>query len=186
FGLPAITALANSPSIRGLVQSILGEGYFAVRAILFNKNRNANWKVAWHQDAVVPVKFRSEMQGWGPWSVKLGVPHVRPPASILEKMVTVRIHLDDCGVDNGPLRILPGTHLRGVLSDAEIEALSKKNEIVCAVQCGDVVLMRPLTVHASSAALSATSRRIVHIEFAVDELAAPIQWRQKVSPTLSR
>jgi len=169
-----------------LVEPILGEKCFAVRAIVFNKNRDANWKVAWHQDTVISVKLRSEMPGWGPWSVKIGVPHVRPPAAVLEKMLTVRINVDDCGIDNGPLRVLPSTHLLGVLSDAEIGALAKTNEIVCAVQRGDVLLMRPLTVHASSGARDAVSRRIVHIEYASDDLPVPLCWYQQVFPIRSR
>jgi hypothetical protein len=33
---------------------------------------------------------------------------VHPPAEILDKMLTLRVHLDDCGEENGPLRVIPG------------------------------------------------------------------------------
>lgn len=180
LSIPVIEGLARSQAIRRLIAPILGEECFAVRAVLFNKNSTSNWKVAWHQDCVIAVKVRADMQGWGPWSLKLGVPHVRPPATILEKMIAVRVHLDDCGVDNGPLRVLPGTHARGILSDAALSALSKECEIVCSVNRGDVVLMRPLTVHASSISRKSASRRVVHLEFAAEELPQQLNWHDQI------
>ena len=49
----------------------------------------------WHQDLSIAVKERHEVAGFGPWSVKEGVP-VQPPVEILESMLTLRLHLDDC------------------------------------------------------------------------------------------
>jgi len=43
----------------------------------------------------IAVRERREAEGFGPWSEKEGVPHVQPPAEILEKMVAIRVHLDD-------------------------------------------------------------------------------------------
>jgi ectoine hydroxylase-related dioxygenase (phytanoyl-CoA dioxygenase family) len=178
--LTAIRELSHCQILRDLVVPVLGERCFAVRAILFNKTGTANWKVAWHQDVVIAVRSRATIAGFGPWSVKLGVDHVRPPPSVLENMLAVRVHLDDCGDNNGPLRILPGTHSLGVLSDSEISGVSKDREVVCSVQRGDLILMRPLILHASSAAREANSRRVVHIEFAAQELPAPLEWQDTV------
>lgn len=113
--VPAFAAVANSPAVRRLAGAVLGTGAFPVRAQLFDKTPETNWKVPWHQDLAIAVAERIEVPGFTGWSVKDGVPHVHPPAGILEQMVTLRLHLDDCGPDHGPLRMLPGSH-RGASS----------------------------------------------------------------------
>ena len=93
---PIVRQLANSTEIRNLVEPILGEKAFLVRGILFDKTEGANWKVPWHQDVTIAIKDRVDIDGFGPWSIKQGVQHVQPPAYVLQKMLSVRIHLDDC------------------------------------------------------------------------------------------
>jgi ectoine hydroxylase-related dioxygenase (phytanoyl-CoA dioxygenase family) len=178
--LPSVAELARSATIRKWIEPLLGEQCFAVRALLFNKSANSNWKVAWHQDCVIAVRERINLPGWGPWSKKLGILHVRPPVSVLNRMVAIRIHLDDCGIENGPLRILPGTHTGGLLSDSDINALSKEQQVACVVHRGDAILMRPLLVHASSVARGPANRRVIHIEFAADELPEGLIWHDRV------
>ena len=64
--------------------------------------------------------------------MKDGVVHVQPPAEVLAGMVTVRVHLDDCAADNGPVRVLPQTHSLGKLSQDQIEHLrGKVTEVAC-------------------------------------------------------
>jgi len=175
--LPELAAVACRPEIRGLVEPILGPEAFAVRAIYFDKLPGANWKVPWHQDQTIAVKQRIDTPGFGPWSVKEGVPHVEPPTSILEKMLTVRIHLDDCTDDNGPLRVIPGSHQLGRLSpDDASDLLQKHGEVSCVVNAGGVVLMRPTILHASSLAASPAHRRVLHIEFAASTLPGGLAW----------
>src|SRR5262245_7189469 len=99
--------LRSSPSRQPFacfVEPILGPGAFVVRGLFFDKTPRANWKVSWHQDLTIAVRVRIEAPGFGPWSLKAGVVHVQPPAEILERMATVRLHLDDCSESNGPLR----------------------------------------------------------------------------------
>lgn len=82
-------------------------------------------------------------------------------------MLALRLHLDDSNSDNGPLRVLPGTHRQGVLTDAEIQRLGSKIEpVTCLVSCGGVLAMRPQLVHASSKSRSDAPRRVLHIEYA--------------------
>jgi ectoine hydroxylase-related dioxygenase (phytanoyl-CoA dioxygenase family) len=180
FDCPAIVDLARCEAIKDEVGSVLGPQCFAVRATLFNKTATSNWKVTWHQDAAIAVRSRCELEGWGPWSLKKGIPHVRPNHTVLENMLAVRIHLDDCGNENGPLRVLPGTHLNGILSDEEIVGLPKRDQHACIAAAGDVVLMRPLLVHASSASSIGTARRVIHIEFAAAELPLPAIWHDQI------
>ena len=169
--------LAGTASIRSLVEPVLGSGAFAVRGILFDKNPAANWKVAWHQDVTIEVAERREIPGFGPWSLKEGVTCVQAPASVLERMLTVRVHVDDCDEHNGPLRVLPGSHTRGVIPVHEIpHARSNSTEVTCCTHAGGILLMRPLLLHASSPATSPRHRRVIHLDFAADPLPVGLRW----------
>ena len=176
---PAVRRLAGDDRIRGFVTPILGDRAFAVRAIYFDKSPGANWSLWWHQDNVVSVAQRREAPGFVGWSQKAGVWQVQPPAEVLARMVAVRVHLDDCGSDNGPLRVLPGSHRHGWIEN--IDAWKETvREVSCTVGCGGVVAMCPLTLHASADSQSAGHRRVIHIEYAADELPCGLQWNNRV------
>lgn len=182
--IPAVRALAHSPAIRNLIHPILGSDAFPVRGILFDKTPDTNWKVPWHQDLTIAVQERIDIPGFGPWTVKDEVHHVQPPTPILENMLAVRIHLDACGDDNGPLRVIPGSHARGRLTALQIQsAVTSSAGITCTVDRGDALLMRPLLLHASSAAISPGHRRVLHIEFASQQLPAPLRWHEQPHPS---
>jgi len=171
---PAVVTLANSAE----VALLLPERLRLVRAILFDKVPGANWPVPWHQDLSIIVQEKVELAGWGPWSVKAGSIHVQPPATFMEHMLALRLHLDDCPAENGALKVLPGTHTRGRISAADIPTLREQiPEHVCPAHKGDVLLMRPLLLHASSPAAEPTHRRVVHLEFAPEDLLpAALSW----------
>jgi hypothetical protein len=175
--LPAARDLADSPDIRRVVQEALGPGAFPVRGLLFDKTPEANWKVAWHQDLSIAVKRRIEVPGFGPWSVKTGVQHVQPPIAVMERMVALRLHLDDCLEDNGPLQVLPGSHRAGRLGAEKIQNWRAHTlSVSCNINRGGVVLMRPLLLHASSAARRPGHRRVIHLEFASKNLPGGLDW----------
>jgi ectoine hydroxylase-related dioxygenase (phytanoyl-CoA dioxygenase family) len=175
--VPEVRALAGSPSIRRLVHPILGEHAFVTRGTLFDKTPDANWKVPWHQDLTIAVQDRIEVTGFGPWTVKEGVHHVQPPTEVLESMLAVRIHLDDCEEENGPLKVIPGSHRRGRLTEEQIQSFPQTiPSAACLVRRGGALLMRPLLLHASSAAQSPEHRRVIHIEFASSALPAGLRW----------
>jgi len=153
---------------------------FPVRALFFDKVPDANWKVPWHQDITIAVRERIDTLGFSGWSEKDGVPHVHPPEHVLNEMLSLRIHLDDCGQDNGPLRVLPGTHNKGVLGSEGIEFHKLQNaEVICNAKAGDVLAMRPLLLHASSPAKSPSHRRVIHIEYACSPLPAGLNWHEQ-------
>jgi ectoine hydroxylase-related dioxygenase (phytanoyl-CoA dioxygenase family) len=172
-----VRALAASTAIRSLIEPILGKEVIAVRGILFDKTPGANWTVPWHQDLSIAVMQRAEVAGYGPWSMKADVPHVQPPVAVLQNMLTLRLHLDDCGPDNGPLLVLPGSHAHGVLSPTAVEEHRRTGKAVqCTLSRGSALLMRPLLLHASHSANSPAHRRVVHIEFAWERLPEPLKW----------
>ena len=161
----AVHEIACDPNLLGLANSALGGQAVPLRATYFDKSPDSNWLVVWHQDTALPVRNRREVKGWGPWSVKEGVLCAHAPASALEQVVAIRIHLDDSTAENGSLRVLPSTHTLGVLSDDDIQELAgNTNPYECHVPAGGLLLMRPLLVHASSK-VSRGSRRVLHIEY---------------------
>lgn len=176
---PLVGEIVQSEPVAGKAQEILGEDTGLVRAILFDKVPGANWTVPWHQDLTVAIAEREEVDGYGPWSVKEGVPHVQPPAEVLERMVTLRIHLDDCGLDNGPVRVIPGSHRFGRIPESAVgEHLGA--EVACTGGLGSVLIMRPLLLHASSPSDNPSHRRVLHLEFAAGSLAPPLRWHTRL------
>ncbi len=175
--VPEIAQLAKSDTVLSLVRPILGSRAFPARGLLFDKTPGANWKVAWHQDLTIAVKERRDIEGFGPWSIKAGVIHVQPPTVILERMLTVRLHLDDCTEHNGPLQVLPGSHKLGRLKAEQIGDFRKSvSPITCTMTPGGALLMRPLLLHASSPAATPAHRRVIHLEFAAELLPDGRQW----------
>lgn len=173
--------LARHPGVRQIAASVLGPGCFVTRAILFDKTERANWKVVWHQDLTIAVKERLEAPDFGAWSVKAGIVHVQPPVEVLERMIAVRVHLDDCGLENGPVRVLPGSHRSGRLGSDETEIWKQRVPAVeCPVPRGGVLIFRPLILHASSPATVPSHRRVVHFEFAASELSSGLQWHARI------
>jgi hypothetical protein len=150
-----------------MAQEILGRAALPFRATLFDKSPTSNWLVVWHQDTALPLCERREVPGWGPWSIKEGVNYAHAPASALEQVLALRLHLDDSIAENGPLRVLPGTHSLGVLSDEALRDLSTQIEAIdCTVPRGGILAMRPLVVHSSSKSQSNVPRRVLHMEYA--------------------
>ncbi|MGC2247595.1 MAG: phytanoyl-CoA dioxygenase family protein [Terriglobales bacterium] len=169
----AVASLASDPRLLNIAQAILGSDAAPFRATLFDKSPEANWLVVWHQDTALPLQERRDVRGWGPWSMKEGIIYAHAPAAALCHVLALRVHLEDSSSHNGPLRILPGTHSKGVLSDADIEQLAIRiAPVECLVPQGGVIAMRPLVVHASSKSQSEAPRRVLHIEYAASKILA--------------
>jgi len=180
LSVPSVQGLAMSRPVREIIETVLGPRCFAVRGIFFNKTRSSNWKVVWHQDLTIAVRERRDADGFGPWTVKAGVLHVQPPAEIMGGILAIRLHLDESGLDNGPLRVIAGSHREGRLSAEQIGGWEKENSVTCTVPKGGALLMRPLVLHASSACAIPKSRRVIHLEFATAELPHGLEWHDRV------
>ncbi len=178
--VPELQSNAFLSPLRDLATGLLGRAAFVVRSLLFDKSSAANWTIRWHQDCTIAVKEKHDVSGFGPWSVKAGVPHVRATGAVLNNMVALRVHLDDCDVTNGALRVLPKGHAAGILTAAEIANLREQvTEHTCTCAAGDVLAMRPLLPHASSAATTPSHRRVIHLEFSGSPLPAPLDWYER-------
>jgi ectoine hydroxylase-related dioxygenase (phytanoyl-CoA dioxygenase family) len=137
--------------------------------------------VRWHQDVTLCVSERIEIPGWGPWSAKQGLPHVQAPARVLAQMLSLRLHVDANTRETGALRVISGTHRLGRLSQQDIDRLRATQEAeICEGPAGSVLVMRPLLLHASSPAARPSHRRVLHFEFAPDDLLpSGLSWAQE-------
>jgi len=176
---PALRAMLT---VNGLVGSIagsaLGPDARPVRAVLFDKTAARNWALGWHQDRTIVVEEHADTQGFGPWTVKAGLVQVEPPFAILDRMVTIRVHLDGVDATNAPLRIVPGSHRLGRLPEASIRQLVEdRGERECLANPGDVWLYATPIVHGSRAANPPRRRRVLQVDYAAVDLPTPLRWR---------
>ena len=174
---PPVETVARTPQMLTIAREILGPEAFPFRVTLFDKSQTANWLVVWHQDTALPLSHCCDTPGWGPWSIKNGMHYAHAPAEALEQVLALRLHLDDSSSRNGPLRVLPSTHNKGVLSDDQIHDLAAQIlPIECVVPAGGILAIRPLVVHASSKSQTAAPRRVLHFEYAASRsIAKPLE-----------
>jgi ectoine hydroxylase-related dioxygenase (phytanoyl-CoA dioxygenase family) len=148
-----------------------------VRMLFFEKTPSGNWAVPWHQDRTIAVKERIDIAGYGPWSSKGGVLHVEPPISILQGMLALRLFVDDCVEDDGPLEVAVGSHRYGRVPASEASDIARKSDIFTATgRAGDVLAMKSLAIHRAERAALPTRRGTLHVDYAVVDLPAPLEW----------
>lgn len=162
------------------IGSVFGEGYFVSKAIYFDKPEKSNWFVPYHQDLTISVNRKLEMEGFGPWTTKHNQFAVQPPLNILENNFTIRIHLDETTSDNGALRVISGSHRKGVCRPDSINRDSEK-EFICEVEKGGIMLMKPLLLHSSGRTTNNRKRRVLHIEFSKEILPSGLEWAELLS-----
>jgi len=175
--VPALRDLPRSSSIRSLVDPIVGQQAQVVCGKFFDKTPEANWKVPWHQDLTIAVRQKKDVVGFTCWTLKAGITHVQPPANVLEEVLALRLHLDATNEESGALKVIPGSHKRGRLSADDIQKIRRETEpVVCSVERGDVLAMRPLLLHSSSVSSNASHRRVIHFEFCSVDLPGGLEW----------
>jgi phytanoyl-CoA dioxygenase PhyH len=172
---PQAASVWQQPPLPEILSALLGPGFGLVRGLYFDKPPENTWALPWHKDLTIAVRDnRLGGTSFAKPTAKAGVPHVEAPVQVLERMATARIHLDDVTEENGPLRVIPGSHRTGIameLGDVAPESILGR--------AGDVLLMRPLLAHASNRSLAGTARhrRILHLEFAAaGELPDGYEW----------
>lgn len=176
-GISGLGALLTPEVLGRSAAAVLGPGAVPVRAILFDKSDAANWVLGWHQDRTIAVRERFEVAGFGPWSVKGDMRHVEPPFAIIERMLTLRIHLDAVDEDNAPLLIAPGSHRLGRIPESGIDAaIARCGTYACSAERSDAWLYATPILHASAAARLPRRRRVLQVDFSADLLPPPLEW----------
>jgi len=159
------------------VGDALPENAVAVQCTLFSKSMEANWLVPLHQDLSIPVAERVNSEECSGWSEKEGELFVQPPVCVLEQLLAIRLHLDDCDEQNGALRVVPGSHRLGRLDSNEShQERNQRGTVVVSIPSGGAMLMRPLLLHASSKVSVERPRRVLHFVFGPERLPAGLRW----------
>jgi len=179
--IPELTTVWQCDSLVRFLREQLGDQFGLVRALFFDKPPDRTWALPWHKDTSIAVKDNSiRSLSFSRPTMKAGVPHFIACDDVLKRMLTLRIHLDEVNDENGPLRVIPGSHFT---SNSEGEIIGDAVAIHAA--SGDVLAMRPMISHASSSSLEGTRRhrRIIHLEFAANVvLPDGVRWYDFVRP----
>jgi hypothetical protein len=173
--VPNLSDLLFNAKLTKLISGLSESQYFLTKAIYFDKPSESNWFVAYHQDLSISVDKKADLKNYSNWTFKKGQYGVQPPIEILQDTITIRIHLDDTDENNGALKVIPKSHLNGIVrvdsKDWDIE-----NEFICKVKKGGAMLMKPLTLHASNRTTNGQKRRVIHLEFNKHKLTEPLAW----------
>lgn len=175
---PWCTSLAAQLLHCDALAAIVPAGHVAVQCTLFEKSESINWLVPVHQDLSIPVDARCEAEGWRGWSRKDDGWYAQPPLSVLEQLVAVRVHLDDCSEEDGPLHVVPGSHRLGIVASAAVAAM-RDSEQACLASAGDAFVMSPLLLHRSSKSTGTSKRRVLHFLFGPACLPEGLEWRKQ-------
>jgi hypothetical protein len=178
YGVEGLRPFIEASGPLGMIAaSMMGRAPRPVRAILFDKTASTNWSLAWHQDRVIAVVERKEVEGFGPWTRKHGALHVAPPFEVLAGMTTLRFHLDAVPETNAPLLIAPGSHRLGRISEADVLRVVENCGIVsCHADVGDAWLYATPILHASDAASEAAHRRVLQVDYDIGDLPGGLEW----------
>jgi len=171
-----LAALMQSPAMQP-VRRKLGEllpEMAVLRAVAFRKDADANWFVPAHQDRSIPVPSPALLPGFDNLTRKEGGWQAEAPIELLAEMRNLRIFVDRATVDDGPLEVMPGTHRRGRIEQAEIPAILGQ-WLPMTGESGDAVILSPLLLHRSRRASEPSGRRVLQIECVPAELAEALK-----------
>jgi hypothetical protein len=173
--VPQAADIIFNSRLNSIINSIFGGYFFVVKSIYFDKPAASNWFVAYHQDLTISVHKKIDIEGFGPWTTKQNQFAVQPPLNILQDNFTVRIHLDKTNEENGALKVIQGSHLKGIYR-AEAIDWSCETETICNVNKGGIMFIKPLLLHASGRTTNNKKRRVIHIEFSRSALPGDLSW----------
>ena len=178
--VPKVVDTIFNDNLKTVLKELLGERYFVVKSIFFDKPQTSNWYVSYHQDLTISVDKKLDLKGFEFWTKKQNQFSVQPPIDILQNVVTVRIHLDDTDQNNGALKVVPKSHLKGICRPETID-WSIEKEVNCNVFKGGIMLMKPLLLHSSGRTTNNKQRRVIHIEFSNLELPTELNWSERIN-----
>lgn len=177
---PELLEIIFNEKLIEVIRSISSGYNKVIKSIFFDKPPNANWIVNWHQDLTINLRNKKEVKGYKNWRSTKGRVIVQAPREFLEKIITIRIHLDDCTEENGALRIIEGSHKEGIIEIKDWIKEKEGIEKICEVSKGGIVLMKPLVLHSSRRTENMMNRRVIHIELLDEELPKGLEWKEVI------
>lgn len=175
----SITILAEAlrhAQVESLAERFLGAPAVLVDATFFDKHAAANWAVPSHQDRVVAAA-NADVPGA---RVRRGEAYSELAAESLSGLVALRLHFDITDERTGALELISGSHLWGTVPDVQLRELSPDQFTSVAANPGDVLVMRPLTVHRSPSGSAPTHRRVLHVVYGDANVARELGWEPAV------
>ena len=170
--------LGETGVVGKLISKVIGPGYRPVRALLFDKSASDNWALGFHQDRTIAVRGSAVPDGYSSPTIKQGVAHLQPPFSLIERMITVRVHLDAVDGRNAPLLVVPGSHLLGRVPVSDVARVwGRCGHVACHAKAGDVWIYHTAILHGSDPSETQSPRRVIQADYSCDELPAGISWR---------
>jgi len=169
-----LAALMQSPAMQSILRKLteLLPEMTVLRAVAFRKDADANWFVPAHQDRSIPVPSPALPPGFDNLTRKADGWQAEAPAVLLAQMRNLRIFVDRATVDDGPLEVIPGSHRRGRIEQAEIAVVvGQKTWVPLTGEAGDAVILSPLLLHRSRRATEPSGRRVLQLELIPRELA---------------
>ncbi|AXT61617.1 phytanoyl-CoA dioxygenase [Aquimarina sp. AD10] len=176
--VPRLRELLFNVKLTNLLSELFDTKYFLTKAIYFDKPSTSNWFVGYHQDLSISVNKKIDIPGYTNWTFKRGQYGVQPPIEILQNTITLRVHLDETDKNNGALKVIPKSHLKNIYRPESID-WNIETEHVCVIEEGGVMLMKPLTLHASNKTTNGKRRRVIHLEFCNHELENSLNWQER-------
>ena len=173
--IPKLKQVLFNTKFKKLISELNEGKYFLTKAIFFDKPKNSNWFVPFHQDLSISVKEKYDIDEYINWTHKKNQYGVQAPIKILEDTITIRIHLDDTNKENGALKVIPKSHLNGIIRKNSVH-WNIENEHIGEVKTNGIMLMKPLLLHASNRTMNGNQRRVIHLELNKHELAKPLKW----------
>ncbi|MEO7767936.1 MAG: phytanoyl-CoA dioxygenase family protein, partial [Ferruginibacter sp.] len=178
--VPSIIDTIFNSNLKTVLKQFLGDKYFVVKSIYFDKPQTSNWYVSYHQDLTISVDKKIDLNGFEFWTKKHNLFAVQPPIDILKTVLTVRIHLDDTDENNGALKVIPKSHLKEIYRPETID-WTVESEVSCNVSKGGIMLMKPLLLHSSGRTINNRQRRVIHLEFSNQELPIELNWAERIN-----
>ena len=178
--VPASVDKVFTDKLNNFISKLFGDEYFVVKSIYFDKPENSNWFVSYHQDLTISVDKKIDLEDFGPWTTKQNQFAVQPPLDILQDNFTIRIHLDNTNEENGALKVIPKSHLKGIYRPETID-WTIETETTCCVKKGGIMFMKPLLLHSSSRTTNNKKRRVLHIEFSRSLLPDNLHWAESLT-----
>ncbi|MCH5596508.1 phytanoyl-CoA dioxygenase family protein [Niabella ginsengisoli] len=182
--VPSVQPLVFNNKLKEIIQELFGKDYFVVKSIYFDKPETSNWYVSYHQDLTISVDKKIDREDFGPWTTKQNQFAVQPPINILKSNFTIRIHLDETDENNGALKVIEKSHLKGIYRPETID-WAIETEKVCKVAKGGIMIMKPLTLHGSNRTTNKQRRRVIHIEFSNAKLPEGLNWSEKLNISIA-
>jgi phytanoyl-CoA hydroxylase len=143
-------SLARNPQVLDVVEGLLGPNIMLYYSMMMMKPALQGFTAPWHQDFAFFVHNKAELLG-------------------------CQIYVDDSTVENGCIRVVPGSHKLGLLNhfkDGEFTGIVQGDtsiyddqEVQVPMKAGGMVLWHALTLHSSHPNRSERSRRAIVFEY---------------------